>query len=100
VLCRHCMYPIYKPHLQSTAVQEINSAWWERNCQFSVSWAVAVLLQVDVKLFLDEWNPSAYIFDGLPWRQIRVDLGGKHHLRVEHVEPGGFVLLAMKLKKG
>ena len=108
--------------VQSESVNEINYAWWggigkekkyprfltigeadidlpKGKYIFSVSWDDAVRLYVDGNLVLDEWNPSKYVFDESPSRQVPVELSGKHHLRVEHVELGGFATLAVKLKK-
>ena len=108
--------------VQSESTTEINYAWWggvgkekkypqfvtigEADVDllpgkyvFSVSWDDAVRLYIDGKLVLDEWNPSKYVFDESPSRQLQFNLGGKHHLRVEHVELGGFATLAVKLKK-
>ena len=67
--------------------------------EFVVSWDDAVRLYVDGKLILDEWNPSKYIFDESPNRQVSLYLDGKHHLKVEHAELGGFATLIVKLKK-
>ncbi len=66
--------------------------------EIGVTWDDAVRLYVDDKLVIDEWNPSKYTFDETPHKKIRLSLGGKHRLRVEHVELGGFASLSLKIK--
>jgi hypothetical protein len=66
--------------------------------ELSVTWDDAVRVYVDEKLVLDEWNPSRYKFDESPNRKVRVELGGNHSFRVEHLELGGFATLSLKIK--
>jgi hypothetical protein len=66
--------------------------------QLSVTWDDAVRLYIDEKLVVDEWNPSRYTFDESPNKKIRVNLGGNHNFRVEHLELGGFATLSLKFK--
>ena len=49
---------------------------------------------------IDEWDPSNYKFDESPHKTIKLTLnGGVHHLRIEHIELGGFAALALRIKK-
>jgi len=64
----------------------------------SVIWDDAVRVYVDEKLVIDEWNPSRYTFDESPNKKIRLNLGGNHSFRIEHLELGGFATLSLKLK--
>ncbi len=68
------------------------------NYELSVTWDDAVRVYVDDKLVIDEWNPSLYKFDESPHKKIRLDLGGSHYFRVEHLELGGFATLSLKLR--
>jgi hypothetical protein len=65
--------------------------------ELGITWDDAVRVYVDNKLVIDEWNPSLYKFDESPNKKIRLNLGGNHHFRVEHVELGGFATLSLKL---
>ena len=67
--------------------------------ELGVTWDDAVRVYVDDKLVIDEWNPSKYDFDESPHKTIRLELGGNHHFRVEHVELGGFATLSLKLNR-
>jgi len=67
--------------------------------EIGVTWDDAVRLYIDGKPVIDEWNPSLYKFDESPHKKIELQLGGKHHFRVEHVELGGFATLSLKMKK-
>jgi hypothetical protein len=67
--------------------------------ELNVTWDDAVRIYVDGKLLLDEWNPSKYTFDQSPNKKIRLQLGGNHIFRVEHLELGGFATLSLKLNK-
>jgi hypothetical protein len=66
--------------------------------ELSVTWDDAVRVYVDDKLVLDEWEPAKYTFDESPNRRIRLQLGGDHDFRVEHVELGGFATLSLKIQ--
>lgn len=66
--------------------------------ELSVTWDDAVRIYVDEKLVLNEWNPSKYKFDESPNRRVRLNLGGNHSFRVEHLNLGGFSVLSLKLK--
>ncbi len=66
--------------------------------ELSVTWDDAVRVYFDNKLVINEWNPSLYKFDESPHRRIRVNLGGNHYFRVEHLELGGFATLSLKLR--
>jgi hypothetical protein len=108
--------------IQQEQTRELNYSWWggigkekkqeqfltiaeadvelpAGNYEFTVSWDDAVRLYVDGKIILDEWNPSKYTFDESPNRQVSIQLGGRHHLKAEHAELGGFATLIIKLKK-
>ncbi len=65
--------------------------------ELSVTWDDAVRVYLDDKLVFDEWNPSLYKFDESPNKKIRLNLGGNHYFRVEHIELGGFATLSFKL---
>ncbi|MDP9229419.1 MAG: PA14 domain-containing protein, partial [Bacteroidota bacterium] len=65
--------------------------------ELGVTWDDAVRIYMDGKLIIDEWNPSKYKFDESPHKKIRLNLGGIHRFRVEHVELGGFATLSLKL---
>ncbi|MBC7904801.1 MAG: right-handed parallel beta-helix repeat-containing protein [Gemmatimonadaceae bacterium] len=109
------------PILRDT-VSDLNYAWWggigkelrfERfitvaesavdlptgEYELSVSWDDAVRLYVDGRRVVDEWQPLKYKFDEAPNRKIQLKLGGRHQIRAEHVESGGFATLVVKLKK-
>jgi hypothetical protein len=58
-----------------------------------------VRVYVDGKRVVNEWNPSKYSFDESPNKKVRLQLGGNHRIRVEHVELGGFATLDLKLTK-
>jgi len=66
--------------------------------EIGLTWDDAVRLYIDDKLVIDQWDPSKYTFDESPHQKIRVALGGKHRLRVEHLELGGFATLSLKIK--
>ena len=66
--------------------------------ELSVTWDDAVRVFIDDKTVINEWTPSLYSFDESPHKKIRVELGGNHNLRVEHVELGGFATLSLKIK--
>jgi hypothetical protein len=57
-----------------------------------------VRVYLDNELIMDEWSPGKYSFDQSPHRAVRLKLGGEHRFRVEHVELGGFAVLALELK--
>lgn len=109
------------PPIAHEKVQKLEYAWWggikNMGLQFprfftmangqaefmvgvyelSVTWDDAVRVYVDDKMVLDEWNPSTYTFDESPNKKIRLQLGGNHRFRVEHVELGGFATLSLKI---
>lgn len=66
--------------------------------EMGITWDDAVRVYFDDQLILDEWNPARYTFDQAPHKKIKVALNGKHKLRVEHVEKGGFATLSFQLK--
>jgi hypothetical protein len=68
--------------------------------EFGLTWDDAVRLYIDNKLVIDEWVPSKYDFDESPNRKIQISLtGGRHDLRIEHIELGGFATVSLKIKK-
>ena len=108
--------------IQTAQTTELNYAWWgglgkEKKYQlfytlaeadidlppgeyeWGVTWDDAVRLYIDGQLLVDEWNPSKYRFDESPHAEVKTHLVGKHHIKVEHVELGGFATLIVKLKK-
>lgn len=86
-------------HKQFLTVAEGTADIAPGNYELGVTWDDAVRVYVDGKLVLDEWNPSKYTFDESPHKKIRLKLGGKHRIKVEHVELGGFATLSLKLRK-
>ena len=71
----------------------------EGDYEFGVTWDDAVRLYVDGKMVLDEWNPSKYNFDESPHKTIPLHLAGRHQIRVEHFELGGFATLNLRIRK-
>jgi hypothetical protein len=86
-------------HKQFITIAEANTNFTTGNYELSVTWDDAVRIYVDEKLVLNEWNPALYKFDESPNKKLKIQLGGMHHLRVEHLELGGFATLSVKLKK-
>lgn len=84
-------------HFISVAETKINIPKGEY--ELGVTWDDAVRVYVDGHLVIDEWNPSHYKFDESPHKSIKLQLGGNHQFRVEHVELGGFATLSLKLNK-
>lgn len=80
-------------------IAEGNSVFEKGVYEFFVTWDDAVRIYVDGKLVLDQWDPSKYSFDEAPNKKVRLPLGGKHKIRVEHVELGGFATLALQIVK-
>ena len=111
-----------KAPFKTEKVHKLDYAWWGgikeagiRHTQFitvasatanipkgeyeiSVTWDDVVRVYIDENLVIDEWNPSRYTFDESPNKKIRLNLGGNHQFRVEHVELGGFAALSLKLR--
>ncbi len=110
--------------VKTEKVQKLNYAWWggiktdtaqisqfitlaegsgnfqQGEYEFGITWDDAVRFYIDNKLVIDEWDPSNYKFDGSPHKTIKLTLnGGVHHLRIEHIELGGFAALALRIKK-
>lgn len=102
----------------SEQVDDLYFAWWGKpaegvqedkfatlsTCDFSMepgSYTLSVTsddgvrVYLDGKLVLDHWNVHEPAKDEVP-----VSLGGKHHLRVEHFEQGGFGCLGVQLGLG
>jgi hypothetical protein len=67
--------------------------------ELSITWDDAIRVYVDNKLVLDEWVPSRYDFDTSPHRNIRLELGGTHQFRVEHLGIGNFAVLSFRIRK-
>ena len=86
-------------HEQFLTVAEGDANLLPGTYELGITWDDAVRVYVDGKLIVDEWNPSLYKFDESPHKTVKLQLGGKHHFRVEHVELGGFATLSLKLKK-
>ncbi|HEY0732322.1 MAG TPA: PA14 domain-containing protein, partial [Chitinophagaceae bacterium] len=86
-------------HKQFLTVAEGTADVAPGNYELGVTWDDAVRVYVDGKIVLDEWNPSKYTFDESPHKKIRLKLGGRHRIKVEHVELGGFATLSLKLRK-
>ena len=110
--------------VKTEKVQKLNYAWWggiktdsgqvsqfitlaegsgnfqQGEYEFGITWDDAVRFYVDNKLMINEWDPSNYKFDESPHKTIKLTLnGGVHHLRIEHIELGGFAALALRIKK-
>jgi len=79
----------------ATAALDVSPGKYE----LSTTWDDAVRVYLDNKMILDEWNLSQYTFDESPNKTIQVQLSGRHSLRLEHVELGGFATINLKLKK-
>ncbi len=86
-------------HKQFITVAESEAEIEKGEYELGLTWDDAVRLYVDGKLLINEWNPSKYTFDESPHKKIRLQLGGRHTFRVEHIELGGFATLSLKLKK-
>ncbi|MGB8194132.1 MAG: right-handed parallel beta-helix repeat-containing protein, partial [Chitinophagaceae bacterium] len=95
-------------------VRDLNFAWWgginaggQRVTQFlttaetvvdvepgeyelAVTWDDAVRVILDGNFIVSEWNPSLYKFDESPNKKMKLRLGGRHTIKVEHAELGGF----------
>jgi hypothetical protein len=67
--------------------------------ELGVSWEDVVHIYIDGQLLLDEWKPAEHLYDESPHRELPVKLTGKHHLRIEQANQGGFATLIIKLKK-
>ena len=67
--------------------------------ELGITWDDAVRVWLDDRLILDEWDPGKYSFDESPHRKIPVQLAGKHRIRVEQAELGGFATLSLKIRK-
>ncbi|MBS1621836.1 MAG: right-handed parallel beta-helix repeat-containing protein [Bacteroidetes bacterium] len=87
-----------KQFKQFITIAEASADFPKGKYELSVTWDDAVRVFIDGKLIIDEWNPSKYNFDEAPHKKIRLQLGGIHHFRVEHVELGNFATLSLKLK--
>jgi len=88
-----------KTHAQFLTVAEGEADFLPGRYALKVTWDDAVRVYVDGRLVLDEWNPSRYVFDESPHRVVPLQLGGRHHLRVEHAELGGFATLSLRFEK-
>jgi parallel beta-helix repeat protein len=86
-------------HTQFITVADATTEIPKGEYELGVTWDDAVRVYVDDKLIIDEWNPSKYDFDQSPHTTVRLQLGGNHHFRIEHVEMGGFATLSLKLKR-
>ena len=67
--------------------------------ELGLTWDDAVRVYVDGRLVVDEWDPKKYTFDESPHRTVKLKLGGRHRIRVEHAELGGFATLSLKLNR-
>ena len=84
-------------YAQFITVAEGEAEFVEGNYELSVTWDDAVRVYLDDRLIVNEWNPSQYTFDESPNKKLGIRLNGKHRLRVEHLELGGFACLALKI---
>ncbi|HKZ65808.1 MAG TPA: PA14 domain-containing protein, partial [Chitinophagaceae bacterium] len=82
---------------QFITLAETSTVFPKGRYELSVTWDDAVRVYIDDKLVIDEWHPSKYKFDESSNRKITVDLDGKHRLKVEQLELGGFAALILKL---
>jgi len=53
---------------------------------------------IDGKLVIDFWDASKYKNDEDAYHSAKVELGGRHTIRIEHVENGGYATLIFYLK--
>lgn len=67
--------------------------------ELSVTWDDAVRVYIDGKRVVNEWSPSKHTFDEAPNKRVRLQLGGEHQVRVEHLNLGGFATLDLKLNR-
>lgn len=86
-------------HGQFFTVAEGSAYFQKGEYEMGITWDDAVRVYVDGKLIINEWNPSLYKFDESPNKKIHLSLNGLHHIRVEHVELGGFATLSLKFRK-
>jgi parallel beta-helix repeat protein len=85
-------------HTQFITVATATANFPPGEYELSVTWDDAVRVYIDEKMVVNEWNPSLYDFDESPHRTIKIRLGGEQHLRVEHLELGGFATLSLKIR--
>ena len=88
-----------QPYTQFITIAEGFTDVPQGTYELSLTWDDAVRVYVDGKRVVNEWHPSKYSFDESPNKKIKLQLGGKHRIRVEHVELGGFATLNLKLTK-
>lgn len=88
-----------KQHQKFLTLAEGNATFPGGTYELSVTWDDAVRIYIDGKKVFDEWNPSKYNFDEAPNKKVKLQLGGTHHIRVEHVELGDFATLTVRFKK-
>jgi parallel beta-helix repeat protein len=78
-------------------IAEGSASFLKGNYELSTTWDDAVRIYVDNKMVVDEWNPFIHQFDESPNKKVRLQLGGNHSIRVEHLNLGGLAVLAIKL---
>ncbi|RYZ61093.1 MAG: hypothetical protein EOO14_05890 [Chitinophagaceae bacterium] len=84
---------------QFLTVAESSAVFTKGLYELSVTWDDAVRVYVDGKRVIDQWKQGRQRFDEAPNKKHRVSLGGKHTIRVEHAELGGFATLSLKIVK-
>lgn len=57
-----------------------------------------VKVYIDGKLVIDFWDASKYVYDEDAHHSAIVELGGKHDIRVEHVENSGYATILFTIK--
>lgn len=111
------------PPVKTAEVNKLSYAWWgglktdslsyeqfviiasgfthvpQGTYELAVTWDDAIRVYVDNRRVVNEWKPSRNTFDEAPHKRVRLQLGGRHHIRVEHVNLGGFSTLDLKLNR-
>ncbi len=68
------------------------------NYQLGITADDLVRVYVDGKLVIDFWDIKKYVYDEDTHHDAIVELVGKHEIRIEHLENGGYATLIFTLK--
>lgn len=106
---------------KTETTKEINYTWWgevgkqlpadsfltianstitvkKGNYQLGITADDLVKVYLDGKLVIDFWDIKKYVYDEDTHHEVTVELDGKHDIRVEHLENGGYATLIFTLK--
>ena len=106
---------------KTETTKEINFTWWgevgknlpadsfltiatstinvqKGNYQLGITADDLVKVYVDGKLVIDFWDIKKYVYDEDTHHDATVELDGKHDIRIEHLENGGYATLIFTLK--